>query len=95
MFCRAAVVPSLVFSAGQEGSQSEPEKPAAPVTTKQETPDPVYATVIKGVSCQARAGFSARREYWDAIRNAFRVFLFKNWDEVLQRINPPPLPAFP
>jgi len=43
----------------------------------------------------ARAGFSARREYWNAIRNAFRMFLFKNWDEVLLRINSPPLPAFP
>jgi len=44
---------------------------------------------------QARAGFSARREYWNAIRNSFRMFLFKNWDEVLHRITSPPLPAFP
>jgi hypothetical protein len=44
---------------------------------------------------QARARFSARREYWNAIRNSFRLFLFKSWDEVLQRINSPPLPAFP
>jgi len=44
---------------------------------------------------QARAGFSARREYWNAIRNAFRLFLFNSWEEVLQRINSPPLPAFP
>ena len=44
---------------------------------------------------QARAGFSARREYWNAIRNSFRMFIFKNWDEVLHRITSPPLPAFP
>ncbi len=44
---------------------------------------------------QARAGFSARREYWNAIRNSFRLFLFKNWQEVLERITSPPLPAFP
>jgi hypothetical protein len=44
---------------------------------------------------QARARFSARREYWNAIRNSFRLFLFKTWDEVLERITSPPLPAFP
>lgn len=44
---------------------------------------------------QARAGFSARREFWNAVRNAFRMFLFVDWDQVLQRINSPPLPPFP
>jgi hypothetical protein len=44
---------------------------------------------------QARARFSARREYWNAIRSSFRLFLFKSWDEVLERITSPPLPAFP
>jgi len=51
--------------------------------------------LLDGLYQQARAGFSARREYWNAIRNTFRVFLFKNWDEVLLRITSPPLPAFP
>jgi hypothetical protein len=51
--------------------------------------------LVDGLYQQARAGFSARREYWNAIRNSFRMFLFKNWDEVLQRITSPPLPAFP
>jgi hypothetical protein len=51
--------------------------------------------LVDGLYQQARAGFSARREYWNAIRNSFRLFLFKSWDEVLQRINSPPLPAFP
>jgi hypothetical protein len=44
---------------------------------------------------QARARFSARKEYWNAIRAAFRYFIFTCWDEVLDRINSPPLPAFP
>jgi hypothetical protein len=43
---------------------------------------------------QARAGFSARREYWNVIRNSFRMFTFTNWDEVLHWITSPPLPAF-
>lgn len=42
---------------------------------------------------QARAGFSARREYWNAIRATFRFLLFDSWDHVLTRINGPPLPA--
>ena len=50
--------------------------------------------LLDGLYQQARAGFSARREYWNAIRNSFRMFMFKNWDEVLQRITSPPLPAF-
>jgi hypothetical protein len=44
---------------------------------------------------QARARFSARVEFWNAIRGSFRVLLFNTWDEVLARINGPPLPAFP
>jgi len=43
---------------------------------------------------KARARFSARKEYWNAIRASFRLFLFASWDEVLERINSPPLPAF-
>lgn len=43
---------------------------------------------------QARARFSARKEYWNAIRAAFRYFIFASWAEVLERINSPPQPAF-
>jgi hypothetical protein len=43
---------------------------------------------------QARGGFSARKEYWNAIRASFRLLLFESWDQVLERINSPPLPAF-
>lgn len=42
---------------------------------------------------QARAGFSARREYWNAIRAALRLMLFTSWNHVLARIHGPPLPA--
>lgn len=42
---------------------------------------------------KARACFSARREYWNAIRAAFRLLLFDSWDQVLFRITGPPLPA--
>ena len=42
---------------------------------------------------QARAGFSARREFWNAIRAAVRLMLFSSWDHVLTRIHGPPLPA--
>lgn len=44
---------------------------------------------------QARAGFSARREYWNAVRAIFRLFIFASWDQVLQRMNSPPQPIFP
>lgn len=42
----------------------------------------------------ARGGFSSRVEYWNAIRASFRLFLFESWDQVLERINGPPLPIF-
>jgi hypothetical protein len=51
--------------------------------------------LVDGLYQQARARFSARREFWNAVRNAFRLFLFVDWDQVLHRINSPPLPAFP
>ena len=44
---------------------------------------------------RARAKFSARKEYWNAIRSTFRLFIFRSWDEVLERITSPPVPAFP
>ena len=40
----------------------------------------------------ARAGFSSRREFWNAIRAMFRLFLFTTWDQVLARMNSPPQP---
>ncbi len=43
---------------------------------------------------KARAGFSARREYWNAIRAALRLMLFESWDHLLTRIHGPPMPAF-
>ena len=41
---------------------------------------------------QARAGFSSRVEFWNAIRAMFRLFLFATWDDVLARMNSPPQP---
>jgi hypothetical protein len=38
----------------------------------------------------ARATFSARVEYWNTIRAAFRLILFDSWEELLVRINSPP-----
>jgi len=43
---------------------------------------------------QVRAKFSARVEFWNAIRATFRIFLFASWDQVLERMNAPPQPAF-
>jgi len=43
---------------------------------------------------QVRASFSARVEFWNAIRATFRIFLFASWDQVLERMNAPPQPAF-
>ena len=44
---------------------------------------------------KARAGFSARIEFWNVIRASFRIMLFNSWDQALTRITGPPLPAFP
>ncbi len=41
-----------------------------------------------------RAGFSARKEFWNVIRASFRLLLFDSWAQVLIRMNSPPLPAF-
>ena len=43
---------------------------------------------------KARGRFSARVEFWNAVRVSFRLLLFESWDQVLQRITGPPLPAF-
>lgn len=39
---------------------------------------------------RARGRFSARREYWNAIRALFRFILFESWDQVLEKIAGPP-----
>ncbi len=38
----------------------------------------------------ARATFSAKVEYWNTIRAAFRLILFNSWEDLLERINSPP-----
>ena len=38
----------------------------------------------------ARATFSARTEYWNTIRAAFRLIIFGSFEELLERINSPP-----
>ena len=43
---------------------------------------------------QARARFSSRRQFWNVIRGAFARLLFESWDQVLARMNSPPLPSF-
>ena len=50
--------------------------------------------MVDGLYQQARARFSARVEFWNAIRACFRLFLFESWDQVLERMNSPPQPAF-
>lgn len=43
---------------------------------------------------KCRAGFSSRKEYWNAIRACFRILLFESWQQVMERMNSPPKPAF-
>jgi hypothetical protein len=43
---------------------------------------------------KARAGFSARMEFWNIVRATFRLLLFDTWDQVLQRLTGPPVPIF-
>jgi hypothetical protein len=38
----------------------------------------------------ARGTFSAKVEFWNTIRAAFRLILFGSWEELLERINAPP-----
>ncbi len=39
----------------------------------------------------ARADFSARTEYWNFIRSVFRMFLFDSWEQLLEKMNSPPI----
>ena len=50
---------------------------------------------MDGLYQRVRAGFGSRRDFWGAVRAAFRLFLFQSWDRVLARTNsaPQPLPA--
>lgn len=41
----------------------------------------------------ARAEFSARVEFWNAIRSVFRFFFFESWEQILKKMNSPPIPA--
>ena len=51
--------------------------------------------LVDGLYQRVRAGFGSRRDFWGAVRAAFRLFLFQSWDRVLARTNsaPQPLPA--
>jgi len=39
---------------------------------------------------QARAGFSARKEFWNIVRATFRILIFDSWDGMLHCMNSPP-----
>jgi hypothetical protein len=41
----------------------------------------------------ARAEFSARVEFWNAIRSVFRFFFFESWEHILKKMNSPPISA--
>jgi hypothetical protein len=43
--------------------------------------------------CRARAMFSARKEFWNAVRALFRFLLFDSWDQILYHITGPPTRA--
>ena len=51
--------------------------------------------LVDGLYQRVGAGFGSRREFWGAVRAAFRLFLFQSWDQVLARMNSPPLPLPP
>ena len=38
----------------------------------------------------ARSTFSAKVEFWNTIRAAFRLLIFNSWEELIERINAPP-----
>lgn len=44
-----------------------------------------------GLYQETRSRFSARREFWNCIRSTFRLFIFRSWEELLERINGPPI----
>jgi hypothetical protein len=52
-----------------------------------------FHELADGLYQKARARFSARREYWNAIRALFRFLLFDSWDQLLERITGPPEPS--
>jgi hypothetical protein len=39
----------------------------------------------------SRADFSAQTEYWNFIRSVFRMFLFDSWEQLLEKMNSPPI----
>jgi hypothetical protein len=48
--------------------------------------------ISDGLYQETRSRFSARKEFWNCIRSTFRLFIFCSWEELLERINGPPLP---
>lgn len=46
--------------------------------------------LVDEIHQEARALFSARREYWNAIRVLFRFALFDSWDQLFARVTGPP-----
>lgn len=44
-----------------------------------------------GLYQKTRNNFSARREFWNCIRSTFRLFIVLSWEELLERINGPPV----
>ena len=48
--------------------------------------------LVDGLYQRVRTFFSSRRAFWDEVRSAFRLFLFTSWDQVLVRMNSPPVP---
>ena len=51
--------------------------------------------LVDGLYQRVRTFFSSRRAFWDEVRSAFRLFLFSSWDQVLVRMNSPPVPLPP
>ena len=51
--------------------------------------------LVDGLYQRVRTFFSSRRAFWDEVRSAFRLFLFTSWDQVLVRMNSPPVPLPP
>ncbi|MCY4440434.1 MAG: hypothetical protein OXE53_09540, partial [Deltaproteobacteria bacterium] len=51
--------------------------------------------LVDGLYQRVHTFFFSRRAFWDEVRSAFRLFLFTSWDQVLVRMNSPPVPLSP
>lgn len=47
-------------------------------------------TITDKLYREARSHFSARKEYWNAVRALLRVIIFESWEHMLKRMNSPP-----